>query len=428
MARFLQAIIDGGGTVPPAMGVAGELVRRGHAVTVLADPTVAPSARAADCDFVPWRTAPHFSSVEEQTAFLAAFESGNPLRAYRIARDRLVGAGATAGFASDVLAAARDVRPDAVLAESAVPGILIGALASALPTASLMPNIYLRPTPGMPLMGTGWQPARGAAGRLRDALAPRAARLLTGRLVPPLNATLRAHGLRSIGDLFDLLDRCTEVLVMTSPSFDFPPPHLPPNVRYVGPQLDDPGWAAAEDAGSWRPDGEGPLVLVAGSSVFQHQTDLLRRVATALGRLPVRGLVTTGQAVDPDDVPAAANVRVVRAAPHRAVLAEAAVAVTHAGHGSVLKALAAGVPQVCVPMGRDQKDNTVRVLRLAAGVRVSPSAGPQALAEAVRRVLDEPAYGEAARRFAAVLAEEARTRPRAADRAEALLSRSPARP
>jgi UDP:flavonoid glycosyltransferase YjiC (YdhE family) len=421
MARFLQAIIDGGGTVPPAMGVAGELVRRGHGVTVLADPTVAPSAGAAGCDFVPWRAAPHFASVEEQTAFLAAFESGNPVRAYRIARDRLMGGGATAGFASDLLAVAGHVRPAAVLAEAAVPGILIGAFASALPTASLMPNIYLRPTAGLPLMGTGWQPARGAAGRARDALAPRATRLLTDRFVRGLNTTLRAHGLRPIGDLFELLDRCTEVLVLTSPSLDFSPPHLPPNVRYVGPQLDDPDWATQGEPGSWRPDGDGPLVLVAGSSVFQHQTDLLRRATAALGRLPVRGLVTTGRAVDPRDVPAPDNVRVLRAAPHRAVLEEAAVAVTHAGHGSLLKALAAGVPLVCMPMGRDQKDNTVRALRLGAGVRVSPKASPETIAAAVGRVLAEPAYALAARRFADTLAAEARSRPSAADRAEALL-------
>src|SRR3954469_14006065 len=38
--RFLMAVIDGGGTLPPAMGLAAELVRRGHVVGVLADPTV----------------------------------------------------------------------------------------------------------------------------------------------------------------------------------------------------------------------------------------------------------------------------------------------------------------------------------------------------------------------------------------------------
>jgi UDP:flavonoid glycosyltransferase YjiC (YdhE family) len=72
-------------------------------------------------------------------------------------------------------------------------------------------------------------------------------------------------------------------------------------------------------------------------------------------------------------------------------------------------------------MGRDQKDNTVRVLRLGAGVRVPKSASPDDLSSAVERLLGDDEYAAAARRLAAVLAEEARTRPRAADRAEALL-------
>jgi UDP:flavonoid glycosyltransferase YjiC (YdhE family) len=156
-------------------------------------------------------------------------------------------------------------------------------------------------------------------------------------------------------------------------------------------------------------------------SSFQDQVGLLRRVADALGRLPVRGLITTGRAVEPVDVPAPGNVRVVRAAPHRVVLAEAAVVVTHAGHGSVLKALGVGVPLVCMPMGRDQKDNTVRVLCVGAGVRVSKDAPADRVAAAVRQVLDDPAYRAAARRFADTLAEAARTRPSAADRAEGLL-------
>jgi hypothetical protein len=71
-----------------------------------------------------------------------------------------------------------------------------------------------------------------------------------------------------IGGLYELLDRCSRVLVMTSPSFDFQAQGLPPNVRYVGPQLDDPDWAAT---GDWRPGGDGRLVLVAMSSIFQDQ-------------------------------------------------------------------------------------------------------------------------------------------------------------
>jgi MGT family glycosyltransferase len=208
------------------------------------------------------------------------------------------------------------------------------------------------------------------------------------------------------------------VLVMTSPSFDFPLARLPDNVRYVGPQLDDPVWATEQ---TWRRPGNEPLVLGATSSVFQHQTGLLQRIAQALGTLPVRGLITTGLAVDPQEIPAPPNVEVVQAAPHRQVLAEASVVVTHAGHGTVLKALAAGVPLVCIPMGRDQKDNTVRVLRLGAGVRISKKATPHRIAAAVSQILEDSRYASAARRFATALASEAADVPSAADEAENLL-------
>ena len=414
--RFLLAAIDGGGTLPPALGLAGELVRRGHTVEVLGDPTAEKSAQAAGCGFTAWPTAPRIDTIADQTALIQDLESGNPLRQFAVARDRIL-LGPAAQFADDLVAAAGALRVDAVLADG-LPGLLIGAQATGLPTAVLMANIYLRPTPGLPVMLSGWTPGRGPAGRTRDALARGALRLMFARVVPGLNAVLAAQELAPVRDMFELFDRCRSVLVMTSPSFDFQSPHIPANVHFVGPQLDDPDWAANDD---WRPDGGDPLVLVATSSVFQDQVGLLRRVADALGRLPVRGLVTTGRAVDPVDVPAPGNVRVVRAAPHRAVLAEAAVVVTHAGHGSVLKALAAGVPLVCMPMGRDQKDNSVRVLRVGAGVRVAKDAPVDRVAAAVRQVLDDPAYGAAARRFADTLAEEARTRPSAADRGEALL-------
>jgi MGT family glycosyltransferase len=222
-----------------------------------------------------------------------------------------------------------------------------------------------------------------------------------------------------VGDLYELLDYCIRVLVLTSPSFDFPARALPSNVRYVGPQLDDPHWAVGAD---WRPKGDDPIVLVAMSSTYQTQTDAPRCVADGLGRLPVRAVLTTGPAVSPADVPAPANVRVLRAAPHSAVLREASAVVTHACHGSVIKALAAGVPLVCMPLGRDQKDNTVRVLRLGAGVKVSKHETADGIAVAVSRVLGDPSYAEAARRFAARLATEAAEPPDAVQEAEALLA------
>ena len=415
--RFLLATIDGGGTIPPEIGLARRLLQRGHQVLVLADPTVEAEALAAGCSFTPWRTAPHFKTIEDQTALMSEVERRSARRQFVMARDQII-CGPAALFADDVVTTVRDFGADAVLAEAAVAGILIGAEATGLPTAALMANIYLRPTPGLPQLGTGWSPAHGPIGRARDALVAKAVQRLWATGLPKLNAARAAHGLEPVGDMYELLDHCARVLVLTSPSFDFPAKALPSNVRYVGPLLDDPDWADTEH---WRPVGDDPLVLVAMSSTFQGQIDALRRSAEALGQLRVRAVLTTGPAVAPDDVTAPSNVRVLRAAPHQQVLAEASAVVTHAGHGSVLKALAAGVPLVCMPLGRDQKDNTVRVLRLGAGVRVKKGERPAGIAAAVRRVLEEPAYKIAAQDFAATLAVETARNPGAADEAEAML-------
>ncbi|MFL6180654.1 MAG: nucleotide disphospho-sugar-binding domain-containing protein [Actinomycetes bacterium] len=421
-AQFLLAAIDGGGTVPPALGVAADLVRRGNQVRVLADPTVELSARAAGCEFTPWTSAPHFDTLADQTAAAVAAEHGSPRQRLRVVR-RFAGGCATRGFADDVLAATRAHATDGVLVEAALPGMLIGAEAAGLPCAGLMANLYLRPTRGLPPLGTSWSAGEAPLGRLRNALALGVTGLATKGVARPLNGIRKEYGLAPVADLFDQLDHLARVLVLSSTGFDFPA-RLPPNVRYVGPQLDDPDWATGGD--DWRPDGHGPLVLVAMSSIYQRQSDLLRTVASALRSLPVRAVITTGRAVRPDEVPAARNVRVVRSAPHRDVLREASVVVTHAGHGTVLKTLSAGVPLVCIPMGRDQHANTTRVLRLGAGVRLGRGTSANRVAAAIRYVLDNPTITHNARKVAQMLATEAATHPNAADEAEAMLRNTPA--
>ena len=97
-----------------------------------------------------------------------------------------------------------------------------------------------------------------------------------------------------------------------------------------------------------------------------------------------------------------------RRAPHREVLKHAAVVINHGGHGTVIKALAAGVPMVVMPHGRDQAENATRVTTRGAGIAVKKGAKPQKIAAAVRKILDDPSYrahaerlGESVRRDAA---------------------------
>ena len=58
---------------------------------------------------------------------------------------------------------------------------------------------------------------------------------------------------------------------------------------------------------------------------------------------------------------------------HGAVLPHADLVIDHAGLGTVLAALAHGLPQLCVPLGRDQPANAAAVSRTGAGVVRVPS-------------------------------------------------------
>jgi UDP:flavonoid glycosyltransferase YjiC (YdhE family) len=142
-------------------------------------------------------------------------------------------------------------------------------------------------------------------------------------------------------------------------------------VRYVGPVLDDPAGLEAWQS-PWPPDHPDPLVVVAFSTTYQEQSGALQRVIDALGMLEARGLVTLGPALDAATFRAPPNVIVRSSAPHSLVFPHAAAVVTHAGHGTVIRALACGVPLLCMPMGRAQPGNAARVVARGAGLRLAP--------------------------------------------------------
>ena len=143
-----------------------------------------------------------------------------------------------------------------------------------------------------------------------------------------------------------LLDRATLALAATLEQFDRPLAAPHPNVRYVGPVLD-------EESPSWEPPGRS-LVLVSFSTTYMRQETALRRALEAVGSLDVHAVCTLGNVLGRETLHASANVQILDWMPHGAILPYAAAVVTHAGHSTVMAALADGVPLVCMPMGRDQ--------------------------------------------------------------------------
>jgi UDP:flavonoid glycosyltransferase YjiC (YdhE family) len=98
----------------------------------------------------------------------------------------------------------------------------------------------------------------------------------------------------------------------------------------------------------------------------------MQRVLQSLAPLAVRGLVTLGPALDPAQFKAPSDVRLEAFVPHSAVLPHAKARVTQCGLGTLMKALAHGLPLVCIPLVGDQPDNAARVVAHGAGIRLEP--------------------------------------------------------
>jgi len=402
MSSFLFTLWDGGGNTPPVLSIAGALVGRGHDVRVLADRSLADAVGRSGARHVPWTTAPQRASGDPETEFIRDYEPRTPFGASARIRDRLIVDPAPA-FARDTMAEITTAPVDTVVSENLLFGSQIAAASAGVPSISLVPNIYPGTVPGVPPFGLGLGPRNDRVGRVRDGLAAGLGRRLWDKRLDDVNRLLAEYGQPPVSTLFTLLERPDLVLVLTSAAFEIGGgARVPGNVRYCGPRLDDPAWA-----GDWsEPPGSGPLVLVSLSTTTQGQESMIRRVVDALGRMDVRGLVTAGPSFDPAGIEAPANVTIVASAPHSAVLPRAGAVVTHAGHGTVIKALAHGVPLLCLPVGRDQPDTAARVVASGAGVRLRPGAGARAIARALASVLGDPRFRVAAGRMEAAIAAD----------------------
>jgi MGT family glycosyltransferase len=319
-------------------------------------------------------------------------------------RDKLI-FGTAQAYYSDVTAAIDAVRPDVIATDYLLLGAYVAAERARLPLAALVHTVYPLPAPGLPPYGMGFQPAKGMLGRARDALFAQIFQRFYNARLKELNQVREHAGLTPLTSAFEQFYGASRLLVLTSPAFDFPATSLPANVRYVGPQVDDPAWVQPWSAPPTL-DERQPLVLVSLSTTYQRQEDVLRRVIAALADLPVQGLVTLGPALNKQDFALPPNVIAETYIPHVLVCPRADVVVTHGGLGTITAALAYGKPLVCIPMGRDQGDNAARVVYRGAGIQCASSASVKDLRRAIQRALDEPRFREGARRIADGLARE----------------------
>ena len=341
MSRVLILSWDGGGNTPSAFNLGSRLTRRGHRVRMMGWDSMRGRAGTAGLEFTTYRSiAPWPADLRHEDGW-----------------DRIEVALFGAAVEADIVAEATSFGADVLLVDCMLTAGQAAAHRLGLPVVSL---VHVRYAPfvhewGSDVLGT---------------------------------------------DVGALLDAAQCVLALQPPGFE-PPELLGHGATAVGaiPRPGDPETLDPATATLLSAPGD-PWVLLTLSTTLQGQSEALPGLLNELASLPVRVLLTLGGVLAPGAVPASDNVTVRGYLPHEAALPHVAVIVTHAGMSTVGTALAAGVPIVCVPQGRDQPLNAGRVQELGAGLSIAPDAPPGALANAVQQVLDDPAFRTAAQQLA----------------------------
>ncbi|MFJ3973830.1 macrolide family glycosyltransferase [Streptomyces sp. NPDC090021] len=166
-------------------------------------------------------------------------------------------------------------------------------------------------------------------------------------------------------------------------------------VHFVGP-------CAAERAfdGRWTPPADGRLLVLVSLGTLQNdQPGFFRDCVDAFRDAPWNVVLAVGHRIDRAALgPVPPHVEVVPHVPLQQVLRHADAFVTHAGMGSLMEALTAGVPVVAVPQMGEQRANADRLLELGLGSLLRrPEVTAATLRTAVADLLADPAVRERAR-------------------------------
>jgi rhamnosyltransferase subunit B len=201
--------------------------------------------------------------------------------------------------------------------------------------------------------------------------------------------------------------RSPELVIGFFPEWYSPPQSDWPEQTLLGgfPLYDARCQGISAELEEYLAEGEAPLVF-SQAWLIKDTKDYFAtsvEVARALRRRAV--LLTPHPEQLPRSLPA--GIRHFGFVPLSTLLPRAAAVVHHGGMGTLGQALAAGVPQLTVPMVLDQFDNSRRLQRLGVSATVRSSAyRPAGITRMLRHLLESPEVAERCRHYAARIHED----------------------
>ncbi len=332
-------------------------------------------------------------------------DTGIARRAIRsISSDRFLGALAVGKPLYDRATLTRYVEEDLSLIEAVSPDLVVGDLRLSLGMSGEIAGV-----PYVNITNAYWSPYAALRYRVPELPLTRLLGAGLGQILfdmarplafalhaAPMNRTRKHFGLRPLKrDLRHVYTDGDYVLYADIPDL-FEIACLPANHRFLGPVL----WSPAVDLPDWwgrLPDKGRPIIyLTLGSSGAVHA---LATILEACNGLDAAVMVATAGRVPIAD--SADHVYVADYLPGALAVDAADLVICNGGSPTTYQALAAGKPVLGVPSNMDQYLNMRGITRAGAGEYLrSESLSATALAAVVRRMLQDSAYGKAARALA----------------------------
>lgn len=288
-----------------------------------------------------------------------------------------------------------ELAPDVVVHDILTLAPAMAAELEGVPVATLVPHVYPAAAPGQPPYALGARLPRTAFGarvwRAFDRMVE--VGLKQGRA--QLNETRLRLGLAPVTRLHGGISEQL-CIVGTFPQLEYPR-DWPPGVHVVGPLFWEPPFGEVDP-----PPGVDPLVLIAPSTAQDPEHRLLRAAVAGLGGEQVRVLASWNRKPLPGPVFAPPNTRLVEWLSYSRTMRRSALVICHAGHGTMVRALASGCPVLAVPHSGDMAENAARADWAGVGVRLPwRLLSPATIRLAVRRAIDDVAIAERASQLAA---------------------------
>lgn len=348
MASVLFVTWDGGGNVPPALGIAAELQRRGDKVRFLGHPPQRGTIEGAGFEFTPYTHARPWSSVERSM--------NHGLRGALT----IISMFNDSGTGIDLLAEVERQHTDLTVIDCMVLGALRAAERANVPRIALAHTSYAF------LTGT-W--SRGPIGLTAAVKRQRPVRLwsATALTIVPTLRELDPAGNKD----------------------------LPTNLRYVGPVWHGQPQPAVHDAAR--------ILVSLSTNYYPGQSTVLQTILDSIADLPVHALVTAGDGVDPDKLRAPANAELHRYLPHGDIMPTVALVIGHGGHDTTMRALAHDLPLAILPLHPlvDQKMNGRALNDIGAARLLPKTAKPPRIRAAITELITDGPHRAAAARLGA---------------------------